>query len=201
VANQNVWDNHYVRSRAQQLYPDENVVRLLKKEFAAVAAKSCALDLGAGSGRHLPLLQEHFEHVYACDFSRTSLSLYSEEKLHKAQAKLPELPYADNSFDFILCWGVLHYLAQEEIAVAIAEIRRVLKPNGSIFLTLRSDKDTHLKSQLSAGDLREGHARLFSKEEALTLFEGVSQIKYGFILRQILDEELVVAHHVLWVKR
>ncbi|HRP70147.1 MAG TPA: class I SAM-dependent methyltransferase [Turneriella sp.] len=201
MTNQSVWDAHYTRSRAQQLYPDENVVRLLKKEFGVLTAKSCALDLGAGSGRHLSLLSDHFERVYACDFSEKSLRLYPRRKINATQVKIPELPYLDASFDFILCWGVLHYLSHEDATATVAEIRRALKANGSIFLTLRSDKDTHLKSQLSTGDLREGYARLFTKEEALSFFDGFSQVKYGFILRQILGEELVVAHHVLWAKR
>ncbi|MBS0619349.1 MAG: class I SAM-dependent methyltransferase [Spirochaetes bacterium] len=195
--NRNIWDIHYTRPRASQLYPDENVVRILKKEFSMKNSCLRALDLGAGSGRHLPLLSEHFAHTHACDFSANSLKHYAGEYPSALQAALPELPYADASFDFILCWGVLHYLPKASIPSAAMEIRRCLKPGGQVFLTLRSDNDTHLQHQLAAGDLKDGHARLFSKAEALALFDTFAQTRYGYITRQPVSEEYLVAHHML----
>lgn len=199
--NRDVWDTHYTRPQARQLYPDENIVRVLKREFAHVVPGSIALDLGSGSGRHLPLLAEHFVRTIACDFSLNSLKLYARENLGAFQAALPELPFAETSFDFILCWGVLHYLKGDALKPAIAEILRVLKHGGKIFLTLRSDSDTHLNAQLGAGDLKDGHANLFSKEETLSLFDGFARTSYGFIARQPLGEEQVVAHHMILATR
>lgn len=190
--NQNVWDQHYQRPRALQTYPDENVVRVLKKFFSAKKTNSIALDLGAGSGRHLPLLAEHFDRVVASDFSRESQKSYKG-----IQAALPHLPFAESSFDFILCWGVLHYLPAEQIPAAVAEIRRIMKPAGRLFLTLRSDSDTHLRAQLKAGDLKDGHAELFSKPVALAFFIEFATASYGFISRQPLDEDHLVAHHMI----
>lgn len=199
--NRDVWDTHYARPQARQLYPDENVVRILKRDFSHLQPGSTALDLGAGSGRHLPLLAEHFERILACDFSLKSLKLYPAETARAVQAILPDLPYAEQSVDFILCWGVLHYLPQESLVPAIAEIRRVLKPGGRIFLTLRSDADTHLQTQLAAGDLKDGHAGLFSRDAALALFRDFSAVQYGFIARQPLGEEQIVAHHMIAARR
>lgn len=194
--NQPVWDQHYRRPRALQAYPDENVVRVLKKNYPTKITNSLALDLGAGSGRHLPLLAEHFDRIIACDFSRESLKAYKG-----IQAALPNLPFAEDSFDFILCWGVLHYLPLEQIPVAVAEIRRILKPGGRLFLTLRSDSDTHLKAQLNAGDLKDGHAELFSKPVALAFFRDFTTTAYGYISRQPLGEEHLVAHHMILATR
>lgn len=194
--NQPVWDQHYKRPRALQTYPDENVVRVLKKTFPAKEPGSLCLDLGAGSGRHLPLLAEHMARVVACDFSRESLKAYKG-----IQAALPYLPFVENVFDFVLCWGVLHYLPAAQIPAAVAEIRRILKPQGRLFLTLRSDSDTHLKAQLDAGDLKDGHAELFSKQAALAFFKDFGALSYGFILRQPLGEEHQVAHHMILATR
>ena len=221
MINQQVWDRHYTREKSRQSYPDENVVRFVKK-FATPSAHAAsvasgtedivsaaglvhpctwALDLGSGSGRHLPLLAEHFSRVVACDFSRESLKPYSGKDSASAQAALPELPFADSTFDFILCWGVLHYLPDQLLAPAVMEIQRCLKPGGRVFLTLRSDSDTHLATQLAKGDLAEGHAKLFSKAEALAFFTGFVQSEYGFILRQPLGESTVVAHHMIAATR
>lgn len=200
MSNQSIWNKHYTRERSRQRFPDENVVRLLRKNFANKRL-SLALDLGFGSGRHLPLLQEHFAHVVACDFSHESLRLAQHAKVARVQARLPELPFAAARFDFILCWGVLHYLATREIEPAISAIRDILKPGAGIFLTLRSNQDTHLAQQLAQGDLAGGHAKLYSKEEALSLFTSFAQVEYGFIARQPLGEGGLVAHHMLFARR
>lgn len=200
MSNQSVWDNHYTRDRSRQQFPDENVVRILRKNFAG-ERRPISLDLGTGSGRHLPLLEEHFEKVVACDFSRESLRMAASDHIHCTQAALPDLPFATETFDFVLCWGVLHYLAESALAPAVAAIYEILKPGAGIFLTLRSDRDTHLALQLQRGDLAGGHAKLYSKEEALSLFGGFAKVDYGFIARQPLGDEGLVAHHMLFARR
>ena len=199
--NQIVWDNHYGRERARQQYPDENVVRVLKKHYAGAAQNGRALDLGTGSGRHLPVLADHFSSLFAADFSGASLGLLPTGVSAKAQLALPEVPFADASFDFVLCWGVLHYLVAETVPDALSEILRVLKPGGRVFLTLRSDADTHLRRQLQTGDLASGHAQLYSKPDALQLFTGFTETHYGYIARQPLGEEGLVAHHMIFAQK
>ncbi len=186
------------------MYPDENVVRLLRKPFAhsATQPNTVALDLGCGSGRHLPLLAEHFEQVIACDFSRESLRMArAVGEVACAQVVLPELPFAANKFDFILCWGVLHYLEDNAVQSAIEAIYEILKPGAGVFLTLRSDRDTHLAAQLKRGDLAGGHAKLYGKDEALALFAQFTQVDYGFIAREPLGETGLIAHHMLFARR
>jgi SAM-dependent methyltransferase len=200
MSNQSVWDNHYTRDRSRQQFPDENIVRLLRKNFAGKRHAIC-LDLGTGSGRHLPLLVQHFDKVVACDFSRESLVIAAIREVSAAQSALPDLPFADDSFDFILCWGVLHYLHSAEVPRAVGEILRILKPGGRVFLTLRSDSDTHLKAQLKSGDLARGHAELFSQNAAVALFQRFSQTTYGYIARQPLGEEGLVAHHMILAEK
>ncbi len=52
------------------------------------------------------------------------------------QADITELPFKDNSFDVVYCAGVLGYL--EEDRSAIAEMRRVTKPGGTIIIAVQS---------------------------------------------------------------
>lgn len=201
MSNQQVWDAHYTRDRAQQHYPDENVVRVMKKTYPKPIAGRVALDLGSGSGRHLALLSEHFGEVHAADFSEASLRLLPAGLASVTQLTLPQVPFDDAKFDFILCWGVLHYLEPADVTKAVAQIWRVLKPGAQIFLTLRSDADTHLKLQLQTGDLATGHANLYTRTQAIALFAQFSNIKYGSISRQPLGEEYLVAHHMILAQR
>jgi ubiquinone/menaquinone biosynthesis C-methylase UbiE/Co/Zn/Cd efflux system component len=50
------------------------------------------------------------------------------------QAPAQHLPFADASFDVVLCTLVLHELPREHHARAIAEMRRVLRPGGRVLL-------------------------------------------------------------------
>lgn len=48
------------------------------------------------------------------------------------------LPYTDNYFDFVYARLVLHYLAKADLEHALAELFRVTKPGGKLFVVVRS---------------------------------------------------------------
>lgn len=50
------------------------------------------------------------------------------------------LPYTDAHFDFIYARLVLHYLPKDKLVTALAELHRVLKPGGRLFVVVRSTK-------------------------------------------------------------
>lgn len=61
------------------------------------------------------------------------------------QADLQALPYANHTFDWVICSHVLGHVPDE--AAAIKEIRRVLKPDGKgIILTVRSGQPYTLEN-------------------------------------------------------
>ena len=47
-----------------------------------------------------------------------------------------ELPYPDESFDLVICIEVLRYLDLSDNRQALRELRRVLRPGGTMFLTM-----------------------------------------------------------------
>lgn len=55
------------------------------------------------------------------------------------------MPYQDNTFDFVYARLVLHYLDRQQLAAALKEIHRVLKPNGLFFVVARNNKEWELK--------------------------------------------------------
>lgn len=102
---------------------------------------STLLDAGCGSCRHSPRLAKHGMKVTAVDYSeyivekaKESLAVQGlENDIEVRQEDLLNFSFPDNSFDYILCWGVLMHIP--EVEVAISEVSRVLKPGGVIVLS------------------------------------------------------------------
>jgi cyclopropane fatty-acyl-phospholipid synthase-like methyltransferase len=66
------------------------------------------------------------------------------------------LTYADGTFDYIYARLVLHYLNKQQLTTALAELRRVLKPGGSLFIVVRSTKNIDYTSEDSTHDPESG---------------------------------------------
>ncbi len=100
------------------------------------------LDIGCGNCRNLvPFLQKGFSGV-GIDFSEGMLK-HSHELLKKnkvsATLKLgssERLPFERDSFDYCLFIAALHHLNKEGQKKALAEMGRVLKPEGLALITV-----------------------------------------------------------------
>jgi SAM-dependent methyltransferase len=101
------------------------------------------LDLGCGTGRHtIHLARSGFE-MYALDSSANALTqteqwlqeegLTAETTLQRMEAGLP---YPDDFFDAVLSVQVIHHNMLPQILETIAEIDRVLRPGGVIFVSV-----------------------------------------------------------------
>jgi Methylase involved in ubiquinone/menaquinone biosynthesis len=111
------------------------------------AGKQDFLDLGCGMGRHSILFGKNGFHVYCYDLSgeavRSTREWAEQEGLtfEYAVGDMLSLPYADESFDCIMCRNVISHSDTKGVVQTAAEIHRVLRPGGECFLTLAS-KDT-----------------------------------------------------------
>jgi len=56
----------------------------------------------------------------------------------KIEDVVSQLPYADNSFDYIYARLVLHYLPEDTLIRSLSELHRVVKTGGRIFIVVRS---------------------------------------------------------------
>ena len=105
-------------------------------------------------------------------------------------ANAEELPFAEETFDLVYSWGVLHHTP--DIARAVSEIRRVLRPGGearvmlysrrSIFAfavwgrqMLRERRATTIGAAISNG-LESPGTRAFTASEAASLFSGFDDV-------------------------
>lgn len=100
-------------------------------------ADTRVLDAGCGEG----LIVEE----YAGRLSIVGVDAnYASERVTKGS--LLALPFADKSFDRALCLDVLEHLAYEEQPAALAELHRVVKPGGGLFVSIPNL--AHLQSRI-----------------------------------------------------
>ncbi|MEL6519980.1 MAG: class I SAM-dependent methyltransferase [Pseudomonadota bacterium] len=117
-------------------------------EYLALSEGDRVLDLGCGEGRHVHGLYVHGGlHIEGVDLDEPSL-----QKAHDGLMTLPPrepgdegtinlttgdataLDYPDNTFDAIICSEVLEHLPDYD--AALREIRRVLKPDGRLCISV-----------------------------------------------------------------
>ncbi len=98
------------------------------------------LDLGCGEGYGCDILSKHASKVVGVDVSSQSVERantnYSSPILSFqciAYLEDSKLPFADNSFDSVVCFHVIEHVTTDHLLVQ--EIRRVLKPDGIAFLS------------------------------------------------------------------
>ncbi len=196
--NKEAWEAHYTRERSKLTYPDENVVRYLRFFFDKNSEKKKinALDLGCGNGRHLNLFKEYPCWVIGQDFVLDTLR---DQSFSMVCASANKLPYKNEIFDIVLSWGVIHYMPFNEGRETACEIYRVLKENGRALVSIRSDMDTHLEHVMHSGDLESGDSVFYSKTQAYHLFSMFKDIRGGFMYRQPINQNKIIAHHILEV--
>lgn len=87
------------------------------------------LDVGCGQGDLLQLAGSRFAQATGCDPSAGMLS--SDVRFKRLQQPSPvELPFPDQSFDFVTAVCVLHHVHGQDRALLLGEMRRVLSPGG-----------------------------------------------------------------------
>ncbi len=95
------------------------------------------LDLGCGAGHASFALAQNGAAVTAYDLSAAMLAQVSAEATRRAlsnittlQGSVDQLPFADASFDCVVTRFSAHHW--RDVTAGLAEIRRVLKPSGSL---------------------------------------------------------------------
>lgn len=102
------------------------------------------LDLGCGLGRHSLLFAESGFKVTAADISDDALCFLKKKAKETGadiacrKADMASLPFADDAFDCIFAMHSAGHADSAGMKRIMGEIKRVLKPDGAVFMTLCS---------------------------------------------------------------
>jgi 2-polyprenyl-6-hydroxyphenyl methylase/3-demethylubiquinone-9 3-methyltransferase len=125
----------------------------LEREFALMVnwlhlqPATRALDVGTSTGNYARVLAAHGVHVTAIDISKPMLERARTQtdsalSVNYEQANVEALPYADSSFDAVVVGASLNEF--HSTATALAEMARVLKPDGKLFMMYLREADNAL---------------------------------------------------------
>jgi SAM-dependent methyltransferase len=137
----NMWEAAYRTPENERFY--ERVFDYLL-DLIQPPSDSIVLDVGCGPGFHSMRLARRGYRVHGVDFSQPVLALAQEnvrranleEKVTFGPEDVTGLSIADDSYDLILCWGLLMHVPNVERAVD--ELARVLAPGGTLIVSERN---------------------------------------------------------------
>lgn len=151
------WDNVYAKQFGGTWYPNENVVkfaahylqrRIDVDSYETKRKIEKVLDAGCGNGRHVVFFAEQGYDVSGVDISGQAINVaqvWLAQKKLKADLKvndIEKLPYQNKYFDMVLSCEMLDHVPFSKAKEIVQEIKRVLKPKGYFFLSLRSTESS-----------------------------------------------------------
>ena len=139
------WENQW--ATAAKTETDEQWLRVFaekdvwfEQRFAHILPKrrlgNKVLDFGCGTSMYSVPLLRRFDRYYGADPSENAIKLANRYFRHQSNWQVfhtiegNRLPFADGFFDCVVSITVLQHMSVPDRLVAIAEIKRVLKPGG-----------------------------------------------------------------------
>ncbi len=131
--------DHYVKKKPPSIYPVLTVrLNYMAAMLADFTPGGKVIDIGCGTGEMLEVLRAHQLQAFGLDFSFKMLEAIANSSLEYSfpliNGEIEALPFHEESFDGVICAGVIEYLNEDQ--KALKEIARILKPGGFAIITL-----------------------------------------------------------------
>jgi ubiquinone/menaquinone biosynthesis C-methylase UbiE len=151
-------------------------VNLIRGFLESTSGEGFILDVGANTAGESEILAHLGHRMVPTDVNEIALSYskirakkFRDEELDYYAADAHCLPFAENTFDKIVAFEVLHHM--EEIRTVLSELYRVLKPGGHLFTCEPNASNPYRRLSELRDYFRGTHESSFSKRELLRLFE------------------------------
>jgi len=216
--NQQHYESIYKQGQEFLRYPDEILVSYLFTTLKKDSSIKNVLDVGCGSGRHVVLFAREGYIVSGTETAPSALEYakeYTASENLNASFKLgsvSHIEFKDNSFDLLLCWGVINNVIEKNaFERSMREIKRVLKPDGKLLISLMSQDDKKFKEAVCVEDNlykisykdSEYYTRFWDRGEVVSFLKkyGFEIEKLGFVLRNVnFDENIPVSYYTVAAK-
>ncbi len=218
------WEDLYRLGLGAPRYPNSHAVRWLFGNFTRQKiSPPHLLDIGTGMGRHAIMMTKEGFQVSATDHSQTAIDKASEWATQEglditfSQATAEKQPFLDQSFDGILCYGVLYYLSPVKFTQAVREIHRLLKTGGKTFVMVKNDRDVRkMKAEISAphqykvSGKAEGQPwnneagmtlTLLPKSEIIKYFSDFSSLRIEEVTSTLMDGKYLEAAWLIYAQK
>ena len=124
------------------------------QEHWGLSKNSSILDVGCAKGFFLFDLKQELPSISinGVDISEYAIeNAKPEVKEYLQVANATKLPFADDSFDFVMSINTVHNLNREECAISLQEIERVSR--GNSFITVDAYRNAEEKARMEAWNL------------------------------------------------
>lgn len=151
------------------------------------------LDLGAGDGRYSIPMLKLAENLVAADLDEKALKKLDyrsprklRKKLHLVKLNITSLSFKKESFDGILCTGLLHLFPEDMLFSILTTLSNILKPEGTLIL----DFGTDIERRFSDGSIyKPADEMVYTTSKALKLLEmGLPGVGYQIQLSSFEDD-------------
>ena len=137
----------HISFRASQQYRYNTYLQMLKQFSDNYGSM---LDIGCSQGQFTISLQDIASSVIAIDISKLAIQRakkkYSDyKKIRFEVGNLPLLKYNNEQFDLVLALEVLYYLEKEDRVESLKEIKRVLKKDGFLLISVNINKPPYFQ--------------------------------------------------------
>ncbi|MCK5282731.1 MAG: class I SAM-dependent methyltransferase, partial [Nanoarchaeota archaeon] len=115
-------------------------VNKMLKDMAKLKGKKI-LDIGCEAGHVSLRLTKRGADVFSFDIIKAALVKFRKKAQNNSKiflAAAQKMPLKDNIFDYVVCTEVIEHMPKLDLC--ISEMKRVLKPNGRLFLTFPNEK-------------------------------------------------------------
>ena len=139
-ATSEYWHDIYFRSEAYTGYSLRKQHDFVLNQMAQIEGARHILDVGCGAGVTAVALAQAGYEVSGLDIAPRMIGLAQQWAQHEGVrcdfnvASARHLPYVDGQFDVVFALGLLSNLQDDR--TALAEMRRVLRPGGTLLVTV-----------------------------------------------------------------
>lgn len=140
--------------------------RIVLRFLHGIPKTNRLLDAGAGYGILALTLADQGYSIDALDLGPERMAALDARKkelpaldarIHTFVGSLTELPFADNSYDTLICSEVIEHIKDD--AKAVAELNRVLAPGGTLIITVPYNSKNNQKIYPMFGHERPGYTK------------------------------------------